>query len=89
MGQDEECTSAVYGWPGKSGGDDNEQNPLAGLFGKDGRHPSLQESSCVLTRQGKAVTGWLEEENNLVMSDLRKCDLLVYRRETSRERAAW
>ena len=87
-GQDEEYTS---GWAGKSGGDDHEEKtPLSGLFGKDGRLPSPREPSSVSTSQEKqSLGGQRRRWNDLVMSDLRKCDPLVYRREISRKRAAW
>ena len=52
MGQDEEYTSAVCGWPGKNGGyDHGEKSLLAGSCGKDGRLPSPQESSRASTKQ--------------------------------------
>ena len=50
----------------------------------------LPESLLVSTSQEKqSLGGQRRRWNDLVMSDLRKCDPLVYRREISRKRAAW
>ena len=63
MGQEEENAAPSPWRLGDSGGYSHEEKAsLAGSSGKDGGLSSTKMSSCVLTSQWQAVSGWSEEK---------------------------
>ena len=91
MGQDEECTTTISGWLGQSGGDGYEKKAL--LAGPPGKNGGLSYPKCLLAcrpANGKrSVGGQRRRWNDLVRSDLQKCNMLADWRELAQERAAW